>query len=190
VIALARGLIAVQVPFEASSFDQAVTLPTIDVTNAGAGLPSIPVGIEYSAFNLFDTGNRDNATNLPALAALNQDGSVNTVDNPASAGSVISLFGSGLGVLNPPLPTGGLNPIPPGVPLSLSPLTAICNSGCSQVLYLGSAPGLSTSVVQLNVQISAAASGTGVQPVPIAIWVGPQGMETYTPEPTGVVFIK
>jgi uncharacterized protein (TIGR03437 family) len=169
VIALARGLIAVQVPFEASSFDQAVTLPTIDVTNAGARLPSVSVGIEYSAFNLFDTGNRDNATNLPALAALNQDGSVNTVDNPASAGSVISLFGSGLGVLNPPLPTGGLNPIPPGVPLSLSPLTAICNSGCSQVLYLGSAPGLSTSVVQLNVQISAAAAGTGVQPVPIAI---------------------
>jgi uncharacterized protein (TIGR03437 family) len=103
---------------------------------------------------------------------------------------VISLFGSGLGVLSPPLPTGGLNPIPPGGPLSLSPLIAICNGGCSQVLYLGSAPGLSNAVVQLNVQLSAAPAGTGVQPVPIAIWVGPQGMETYTPEPSGVVFVK
>ena len=190
VIAVARGLIAVQVPFEASSFEDAVTPPTIEVTNAGAGLPSIPVGIKFFSFNLFDTGNRDNPTNLPALAALNQDGSVNTVANPAPVGSVISLFGSGLGGLNPPLLTGGLNPTPPGAQLSLSSLVAICEGGCIQVLYAGSAPGLSTAVVQLNVQLAADFPGTGVRPLPIAIGVGTPGMEIFGFEPGGVVFIK
>ena len=91
---------------------------------------------------------------------------------------------------NPPLPTGGLNPIPPGGPLSHSSLVSACASGCSQILYLGSAPGLSTAVVQLNAQIAADAAGTGIRPLTIALGVGFSFMEIYTLEPNGVVFIK
>src|ERR1022692_1629415 len=39
-------------------------------------------------------------------AALNQDYSVNSQDNPAAARQAILLFGTGLGAVSPPVPTG------------------------------------------------------------------------------------
>src|ERR1700722_18617622 len=40
-------------------------------------------------------------------AILNSDGSINSVNNPAKPGDVISLFGTGGGPANPPGVTGG-----------------------------------------------------------------------------------
>jgi uncharacterized protein (TIGR03437 family) len=186
VIAAAQGLIAVQVPFELAS--QLGQTPAIEVFQDNQPFPSIPMILAEFALNLFDTGDRNNSLNLPALAALNQDGTVNSVDNPALAGSVVSLFGSGLGSLSPPLQTGGVSPIPPAGPLSTSSLVSGC-AGCSAVLYYGSAPGLSTAVDQINIQLSTDAPGTGVRPQAIGVSVS-YSIESVFSEPTGVVFIK
>ncbi len=186
VIAVALGLIAVQVPFElANQLDR--TLP-IEVFQGDLAFPSIPMGMVEFSLNLFDTGDRNNTMNLPALAALNQDGTVNSVDNPAAVGSVVSLFGSGLGSLSPPLQTGGISPVPPAGPLSTSRLVTGC-WGCGAVLYYGSAPGLSTAVNQINVRLSTDAPGTGVRPQAIGISIA-DSIEGIFAEPTGVVFIR
>jgi uncharacterized protein (TIGR03437 family) len=189
IIAVARGLIAVQVPFEIASVAALGQPLAVEVFQGSQTFPSIAVQIAPSVLTLFDTGDRNNSLNLPALAAVNQDGTVNSADNPAPAGSIISVFASGLGVLSPPLPTGGINPIPPAGPLSLTSLFDGC-VGCSGILYLGSAPALSTGVAQVNLQIPVDAPGSGVRPQAIGVGVSESLMGLFVAEPTGVVFIR
>lgn len=47
-------------------------------------------------------------------AALNQDGTLNSSSNPAKYGSIVSVFATGLGPINPALPDGSIvmNPLP------------------------------------------------------------------------------
>ncbi len=183
IIALARGLIAVQVPYESALGGQLIVVSDNGQTMNPMGLNVVP-----HFFRLFDTADRNNATNLPALAALNQDGTVNTQQNPATAGSVVSLFGSGLGALSPPLETGGTSAIPPAGPLSETSLNRNCD-GCAAILYLGSAPGLSTAVDQINVRLPADVLGNGVRPHAISIAVSENALSIPAP-PQGVVFVK
>jgi uncharacterized protein (TIGR03437 family) len=46
-------------------------------------------------------------------AALNQDGTVNSANNPAAPGSVVTVFATGLGPITPPQADGALVGIPP-----------------------------------------------------------------------------
>jgi uncharacterized protein (TIGR03437 family) len=186
VFAVARGLIAVQVPFEIELGGPALM---IEVFQNGQAFQSILTSLSFNALSLFDTGDRNNSLNLPALAALNQDGTVNSVNNPAAAGSVVSLFASGAGGLSPALRTGALSPIPPAGPPSTSSLYQTC-FGCTEILYLGSAPGLSTAVAQINIRIPAEAAGSGVRPQGIGIQVSDTIEGLFVSRPTGIVFIK
>jgi uncharacterized protein (TIGR03437 family) len=92
-------------------------------------------------------------------AAVNQDGTINTPSNPASRGSVVSLWGTGFGLINPPCATGGLNPpaavnLAPGVSVAISDNVAR-NPPVNffPVLYAGSAPFLNCGIIQINFQI-------------------------------------
>jgi uncharacterized protein (TIGR03437 family) len=187
IVALARGLIAVQVPFEVATIGAPSQPIDIEVSQGGQAFPPIPLSVLEPMFRLFDTGDRNNSLNLPALVALNQDGTVNSIANPAAVGSAISVYSSGV-VLSPPLQTGGLNPIPPAGPLSETPLPRAC-AGCSAVLYLGSAPGLSTGVQQINLQIPADAPGSRVRAQGIGVGVA-YSSQNLLVKPSGVVFIK
>ena len=92
----------------------------------------------------------------------------NSAANPAPAGSIVSVFGSGLGPLAPPLTTGGLASLSP---LSTTQLTAGCYQ--CEVVYIGSAPGLCTAVFQANLRLApfASQSETGVRPMKIGLGV-------------------
>jgi uncharacterized protein (TIGR03437 family) len=87
-----------------------------------------------------------------AAVAQNQDGTLNTEKNPAVAGSVITLYGTGQGVIdNPPADgeaaTGPLSsPRPPTVFIGTEFVTG------GDVLYSGLAPSL-VGVWQVNVRI-------------------------------------
>lgn len=165
-----------------------IGLSRVEVYQNGQTFQSIPLTETNFNLNLFDTGDRNNTSGLPALAALNEDGTVNSVWHPAAPGSVVTLFGSGVGILSPPLKTGALSPVPPAGPLSVSSAIASCSGGCDGVLYLGSAPGLSTAVAQIAVRIPANANGGVVQPDPIGIWLNlTPGYPP--PPPTAVVFV-
>ena len=50
--------------------------------------------------------------NVAYAAALNEDGSVNSQQNPAAGGSIVSLFVTGLGAVTPAVADGAVTPIP------------------------------------------------------------------------------
>ena len=52
-------------------------------------------------------------------AALNQDGSFNSSSHPAPVGSVVTVFATGLGPINPPQPDGAIVGLP--LPANVSP---------------------------------------------------------------------
>ena len=91
-------------------------------------------------------------------AILNENGSVNSTLNPADAGSIVVLFGTGEGQTSP---AGVDGRIAAGTPLP-RPLAPVGVTICGQtapVLYAGAAPSLPAGVMQVNARISAACAG-------------------------------
>ena len=92
---------------------------------------------------------------------------MNSFANPASAGSVIMVYGTGFGALNPPLSDG--QAATDAVP-TLLPVTATVGGVPANVLYAGAAPGLVAGLVQINLQIPA---GLAPSPaIPLSVMVG------------------
>ena len=119
------------------------------------------------------------------IAAINEDGTLNSPENPASRGSVVALFLTGAGRLEPASEDGSLVPASPPFPRLASErieafvADAEAASGASgmQVLYAGAAPGAVAGLIQMNVRIPDAAS-TGER-VPLRVFVdGPPGLDS------------
>ena len=97
-------------------------------------------------------------------AALNQDGTINSADNPAAPGSIVSVFATGLGPITPPQADGTLvglslpnnilavqveakslgSTYPFGPPMLITPF---------DVTYAGPAPYLVAGVSQINFKV-------------------------------------
>jgi uncharacterized protein (TIGR03437 family) len=92
--------------------------------------------------------------NISAQAlALNQDSTLNSATNPAPAGTVVALWGTGFGPLSPACATGGLNaPGPvnfaPGYGVELNP-----GGPVGTIEYAGGAPTLLCGIDQINLLI-------------------------------------
>ncbi len=89
------------------------------------------------------------------IAAVNEDGSVNGPDHPAPRGSVISLYGTGIGPVDNPPPDDGVASA--ATPAPGKPRVSLANPGPgvlsdSDVQYFGLAPG-SPGEFQLNIRI-------------------------------------
>lgn len=95
-------------------------------------------------------------------AALNQDGSINSAQNPAAVGSLVSVFCTGLGPITPTQPDGALigSPVPAnvlavgveadytiGIPLGVPETEQFTIS------YAGPAPTLAAGVSQINFEV-------------------------------------
>ena len=93
------------------------------------------------------------------LAALNQDGSINSSLSPASPGSVVSVFGTGFGAMSPPAPDGAAPCKAESKPLAnVSVLVYGASDGpvysaAGTIEYVGNAPCLVAGVVQINFRI-------------------------------------
>jgi uncharacterized protein (TIGR03437 family) len=85
-------------------------------------------------------------------AILNQDYTPNSPANPAASGSIVMMYGTAFGPLNP-RQTGVLS-------TTALPVSASIAGVPAQVTYAGSAPGLPEGVVQINILVPSAA-GTG-----------------------------
>ena len=94
------------------------------------------------------------------VKAVNQSGSVNSVANPAPKGSVIVVYASGLGAVNPAVAAGAA---PPNSPLSTvaGDVGAFIGGVAAPVWFAGLAPGV-PGLYQLNIQVPATAS-SGLQ---------------------------
>ena len=122
--------------------------PVIVIESGGLVSHDIVVDMPEAApgFFTFDSSGSGQA------AALNQDGSVNGPDNPARPGSVVVLFGTGLGPLDGPVEDGAVTT---GLSRATLPVTAQVAGLEAEVFYAGSAPGMISGVMQVNVKTPA-----------------------------------
>ena len=89
-------------------------------------------------------------TGTGAGAVLNEDYTVNTFSTPASANSVLLVYGTGFGAMQS-LVTDG-QPSMAAIPLAV-PVTATIGGVSADVIYAGSAPSLIAGVTQINVRV-------------------------------------
>ncbi len=138
-----------QIPFET-----AAGTAQIQVTSS-AGTASLEAAVAPSApaiFTLNSTGSGAGAIEHGLT------GQVVTDANPAAAGEIVSVYGTGLGAVNPPGVTGAAGPIPPAE--TVLQAQAYVAGAPAQVTYAGLAPGYA-GLYQINVQIPAGTpSGT------------------------------
>lgn len=85
------------------------------------------------------------------VAALNQDGSLNTAQRPAKRSEVITLFLTGCGDTNPGSLPGDIASA--ALPLALRTQLSI-GGAIAEILYAGSAPGLVVGICQINARVS------------------------------------
>ena len=103
-----------------------------------------------------------NGTGIGPGAILNQNYSVNSPLAPAAQGSVILVYGTGFGALNP-LPTDGQ--LAQVQATTTSPVTAAIDGVPAAVLYAGAAPGLIAGIVQINVRVPEGLSANPAAPI-------------------------
>jgi uncharacterized protein (TIGR03437 family) len=128
------------------------------------GQPSASVTLQYQnttfgpftqQLSAFDPGIfRWNPGTSSQAAAINQDGSINGTAHGAPAGSIVSVWGTGLGPLTTPCSDGDPN-IDAADYLASGYATVINGSNSVSVLYSGGAPLLLCGVMQLNIEIPA-----------------------------------
>lgn len=136
-----------QVPYEIAGRDN------VSVTVSRNGLASQPVSVSVAAsapqiFTVLDGGNRG--------VVFNQDGSLNSPDNPIARGQIIVFYVSGEGVTNPALLTGMLAPLQSATAAPALPVSVEIGGAPAEILYAGIPPGLA-GVMQVNARLSTTA---------------------------------
>ncbi len=108
-----------------------------------------------------------NASGSGPGAILNQDNSVNGPGSPAAKGSTVQVYPAGEGQTSPPSVTGAITtailPPPQVTPAPLLAVGVTINGQPALYVYAGEAPGLVAGMMQLNVQIPAAAPSGDLQ---------------------------
>lgn len=147
-----ESTIEAQVPYEEPPVDAPAS--NIAVTfNGVTALFLAPVVLQYPA--LFTTGGASSGF----AVTLNQDGGSNSAQNPAKAGTMITVFGSGFGAANPQVAaTGQVVPASPLEPIA--GVSATIAGVSAPVLFAGDAPRL-IGVTQINLQVPAVLPSDG-----------------------------
>jgi uncharacterized protein (TIGR03437 family) len=104
--------------------------------------------------------------NSPQAIVLNQDGSINSPAKRAPRGSVITIFATGQGAINPPIPTG--KPAPNSPLSGPGAVTATIGGINAKVLFGGMTPGL-VGLMQVNAEIPAAVTPSSAAALQIAV---------------------
>lgn len=158
VIYASGGQSAVVVPYSVAG--QASTQMVVTVK----GLASAPVTVPVvaAAPGLFSA----NASGTGNGAIVNQDGTLNSPANPASAGSVIVLFGTGEGQTSPKGVDGRIAATV--FPKPVAPVKVTIGGLDATVLYAGAAPSLVAGVFQINATLPAGVTGN----VPVVVSFG------------------
>lgn len=101
-------------------------------------------------------------------AILNEDGTLNSPDSPAPAGSIVTMYATGLGVTNPAgqdgLISGDVTPAP------ALHIAVFMQGVPADLLYAGAAPQTVAGVYQLNVRVPV--GGHSGDLIPISVQAG------------------
>ncbi|MDP8980916.1 MAG: SBBP repeat-containing protein [Acidobacteriota bacterium] len=96
-------------------------------------------------------------------AIVNQDGTVNSPQNPTARGSIVSLYGAGFGPTIPALEDGRV--YTSNLPVLVFPVAVTIGGAAAEIHYAGQAYGLVAGVMLINVRISPQAQTGPNQPV-------------------------
>jgi len=129
------------------------------------GVLSAPIAVQVasnSAPAFYTVG----STGVGQAAAINQDGSFNGPtgtpgSKPASANTVISVYGTGGGVTVPPGATGSVSPSNQLLRIT-GPVSATIGGVPATVQFIGAAPGLVTGVMQVNLLVPPGVTGSNL----------------------------
>jgi uncharacterized protein (TIGR03437 family) len=166
---LDQGQVNFQVPSNAPIGSDRIAVRTADTGELVAGGNLLVASASPGLFTVAKNG-------AGQAALLNQDNTQNSTANPAAAGSVIQLFGTGQGQVSPAVPDGiaaplGSNSNTVAVPTSdqrtcltsqPSMCVAIGSSAFGDIKFSGLAPGY-IGLWQINVQLPPGVSGNAVQ---------------------------
>ena len=138
---------------------------------AKRGLHSAPVSLQCTKYapGLFTL----DGSGTGQVAALNQDGSLNSPLNPASRGSTLVFYATGLGQTNPFVPAGTVASAAGRV--VESDFGVMFGNIAAQVQYAGLAPTLVSGGYQINVTVPSN-SPTGPQ-IPLTLRIGQQSSQ-------------
>jgi uncharacterized protein (TIGR03437 family) len=141
-------------------------LARIRITINGARLPDFRAYVDTTAPQVFR--NRDGTA-----AALNQDGSINSLANPARVGTLVSVFATGAGTIQ------GVDGQRAAAALP-GPFPAVRNfDDFLTIDYSGAAPGLVTGVTQINFRLPIPSSSPTFNPV-FTLYAGGRNSEAFT----------
>ncbi len=121
----------------------------VQVQKNGSVWGTAPVPIQPAMPSIFTV----NWSGAGGGAVLNEDATVNDIDHPAARGSIVSLFATGAGQMNPPGVDGAVGKDP--AQLAVLPVKVTVGGMGAEVLYAGEAPGLIQGIVQVNARIPA-----------------------------------
>jgi len=145
-----------QLPMTAVALSSIEVVNGIDITNpmtisVNAAAPGIPFYVLNGASH---------------ASVLNADNSLNSPSNPAAAGSFVTIYFTGIGLVTNPVPAGQATPISP---LSSAELPVSVNIGGQSIepVFAGLSPA-SIGLAQANVQIPTLAPGD----YPLSVTVG------------------
>jgi uncharacterized protein (TIGR03437 family) len=105
-------------------------------------------------------------------AILNQNSTINSANNPESAGNIIQIYMTGEGQTSPGGSDGAITPARLPTPTPVLPVSVIIGGitvPTSDITFAGEAPGIVSGVMQVNARIPA---GVGTGPVSIVVRVG------------------
>jgi uncharacterized protein (TIGR03437 family) len=144
------------VPFEVSG--PAPAAIEVKYQNQILGSTSVPLAAAAPGIFAADGSGRGQA------AVLNQSGTANSPADPADRGSIITIFATGAGQMNPPTATGQIvsasSASSPIIPVSVT-----IDGLDAPVSYVGAAPGLMAGVLQVNCQAPPGARTGPVIPI-------------------------
>jgi uncharacterized protein (TIGR03437 family) len=148
------------VPYE--TFGKSSTQVQVVFQGQSSSTVSVPVVTAAPAiFTLNSSGSGPGAI-------VNQNGTVNSAINPASAGSIAIIFATGEGQTNPDGTDGKLDGFPAPAPVA-QPVTATIGGLNAEVQYIGGVPGLVAGFLQVNVRIPSSVPAGSAVPVIISI---------------------
>ncbi len=134
----------------------------VEFAGARSNVVELPVAKQMPAIFTLD------ASGSGPAAALNEDGTLNSTERPAPAGSVIVLYLTGGGQTVPPGIDGRVAETGPPWPAPALPVEVTIGGRAAEVEYAGQAPGLVHGVWQINARISPEVSGDSV---PVAVQI-------------------
>jgi len=146
---------------------EAAPLTSTQDNQVGVIVPASATGRAFLRLEVSSYGVRSQAIAMPIVEAapgiftlsgagrgpgviLNEDGSLNSAQNPVARGSTVRVFFTGGGLLTSPLPDGAFSFAP--IPTQL-PVFASIGEAAAEVKYAGTVPGLISAILMATVTV-------------------------------------